>query len=126
MKTSTASILLFIALVGFLFYADTKFKSLCTDIIAVCDDMEDKLTTGDQKDNLDQAMNLFSMIEEKGDIAAIYTNHVDFDQILNESIKLSVYIQHYDSSEAAASLHLLKYMSQHMRDIQTPKIQNIF
>lgn len=126
MKSSTISILLFLLLVGFLFYADTKFKNLCTEIIEVCNDMEDKLITGNQKDNFNKAMDLFNIIDEKGDIAAIYINHVDYDQILNESIKLSIYIEHYDTSEANASLHLLKYMSEHMRDLQVPKLENIF
>lgn len=88
--------------------------------------MEDKLTTADQQDNFKRSMDLFKMIDKKGDIASIYINHVDYDQILNESIKLSIYIQQYDSSEASASLHLLKYNSEHLRDIQIPKLQNIF
>lgn len=126
MKNSIISICLFLILVGFLFYADTKFKNLCTDIVKTCENMEDKLTTANQKDNLKEAMDLFNMIDKKGDIAAIYINHMDYDQILNESLKLSVYVEKYDSSEADASLHLLKYMAEHMRDLQVPNLENIF
>lgn len=126
MKNSIISISLFLLLVGFLFYADNKFKNLCTDITEICTNMEDKLTTGNQEDNFKEAMELFKMIDEKGAIAAIYINHVDYDQILNEALKLSIYIEQYNSSEADASLHLLKYNSQHMRDLQVPKLENIF
>lgn len=126
MKNSIISISIFLLLVSFLFYADNKFKNLCTDIIEICTEMEDKLTTGNQQDNAKEAMDLFNMIDEKGHIAAIYINHIDYDQMLNESLRLSIYIEQYNSSEAASSLHLLKYNSQHMRDLQLPKLENIF
>lgn len=126
MKNSLISILLFLVLISFLTYADISFKSLCTEIISLCDEMEDTLDSTPKEKNFEDAMEIFNLIQEKGGIAAIYINHMDYDVMLNEALKLTVYIEKDDTSEAEASLHLLKYSTEHMKELQVPNIQNIF
>ena len=46
--------------------------------------------------------------------------------LLNEALKLTVYIEEDDMSEASASLHLLKFAAQHIKDLQVPDLKNIF
>lgn len=93
MKNSLFSILLFAILIGFLTYSDITFKNLCTDIIDMCDEMEDTMDYLSQEENFDNAMAIFNLLEKKGSIAAIYINHMDYDVILNEALKLTVYIE---------------------------------
>lgn len=126
MKNSLISLLLFLALIGFLLYADMSFKNLCTDIIDVCDELEESIKTNDKETNFELSMELFNMIQDRGSLAAIYINHVDYDVMLNEALKLNVYIENDDKSEAATSLHLLKYNTMHMKELQVPNIENIF
>ena len=71
-------------------------------------------------------MAIFNLIQDKGSIASIYINHMDYDVMLNEALELTVYIEKDDSSETEASLHLLKYSTEHMKELQVPNIQNIF
>lgn len=126
MKNSLLSILLFILLVGFLTYADISFKNLCSNVIEMCDEMENKINYSTKEENFEDAMEIFNLIEDKGKIAAIYINHVDYDILLSEALKLTVYIEKDDSSEAEASLHLLKYSTEHLKELQVPNIENIF
>ncbi|MBC5627990.1 DUF4363 family protein [Clostridium sp. NSJ-6] len=125
-KNSLISLSLFLVLIIFLFYADFKFKELCTDIVNICDEMEDSIKTADSEVSFQKAMDLFDMIQERGSIAAIYINHMDYDVMLNEALKLSVYLENDDESESEASLHLLKYSTKHMKELQVPNIENIF
>ena len=125
-KNSLISLSLFLVLIIFLFYADFKFKELCTDIVNICDEMEDSIKTADSEVSFQKAMDLFNMIQERGSIAAIYINHMDYDVMLNEALKLSVYLENDDESESEASLHLLKYSTKHMKELQVPNIENIF
>ena len=37
-----------------------------------------------------------------------------------------IYIEEDDMSEASASLHLLKFAAQHIKDLQVPDLKNIF
>ena len=125
-KNSLISLSLFLVLIIFLFYADFKFKELCTDIVNICDEMEDSIKTADSEVSFQKAMDLFDMIQERGSIAAIYINHMVYDVMLNEALKLSVYLENDDESESEASLHLLKYSTKHMKELQVPNIENIF
>ena len=126
MKNSLFSILLFILLLGFLTYTDISFKNLCTDVINMCDSMEESINYSTKEKNFEDAMAIFNLIQDKGNIASIYINHMDYDVMLNEALKLTVYIEKDDSSESEASLHLLKYSTEHMKELQVPKIENIF
>ena len=126
MKNSLLSILLFILLLGFLTYTDISFKNLCSNIIEMCDEMENSISYSTKEENFEDAMAIFNLIEDKGKIAAIYVNHVDYDVLLNEALKLTIYIEKDDSSETEASLHLLKYSTEHMKELQVPNIENIF
>ena len=126
MKNSIISYCIFIVLIAFLTYADINFKHLCTDIIDMCDEMEESLDYSSKEKNFQDAMEIFNLIQDKGKIASIYMNHVDYDVMLNEALKLTVYIEKDDSSEAEASLHLLKYSTEHMKELQVPKMENIF
>ena len=46
--------------------------------------------------------------------------------IVNECLKLCIYIEERDISEALASLHLIKYSVTHLKDLQKVNIKNIF
>lgn len=126
MKNSLFSILLFILLLGFLTYTDISFKNLCSNVIEMCNEMEKSLSYSTKEENFEDAMEIFNLIQDKGKIAAIYINHVDYDVLLNEALKLTIYIEKDDSSETEASLHLLKYNTEHMKKLQVPNIENIF
>ncbi len=126
MKNSLFSIFLFILLLGFLTYTDISFKNLCTDVINMCDSMEESINYSTKEKNFEDAMAIFNLIQDKGNIASIYINHMDYDVMLNEALKLTVYIEKDDSSESETSLHLLKYSTEHMKELQVPKIENIF
>ncbi|MDU4324165.1 MAG: DUF4363 family protein [Clostridium celatum] len=126
MKNSLFSIFLFILLLGFLTYTDISFKNLCTDVINMCDEMEKSIDYSTKEKSFEDAMAIFNLIQDKGSIASIYINHMDYDVMLNEALKLTVYIEKDDSSESEASLHLLKYSTEHMKELQVPKIENIF
>ena len=126
MKNSLTSIFLFIILVCFLFYADINFKNLCSQIIDKCELMEYEITPENKEENFKDAMEIFTLIKDKDMIPSIYINHVDYDVLLNEALKLSVYIEEDDIEEAEASLHLLKFNAEHLRNLQNPTLNNIF
>lgn len=126
MKNSLFSIFLFIILLGFLTYTDISFKNLCSEVILKCEEMEKNIDSLSKEENFEKAMDIYNLIEDKGKLAAIYVNHLDYDVMLNEALKLTVYIERDDYSESDASLHLLKSSTEHMKELQLPNIENIF
>ena len=80
-----------------------------------------------KEENFEKAMDIYNLIEDKGKLAAIYVNHLDYDVMLNEALKLTVYIEkEMITGESDASLHLLKSSTEHMKELQVPNIENIF
>ena len=126
MKNSLISIFIFLVLISFLFYSDMKFKNLCTETINDCEFLEYGLSSENKEESFQVAMIFFSRLDEQNIIPSIYINHLDYDVLLNEALKLTVYIEEDDMSEASASLHLLKFAAQHIKDLQVPDLKNIF
>ena len=126
MKNSLFSIFLFIILLGFLTYTDISFKNLCSEVIDMCEEMETTMKSSSKEENFKNAMDIYDLIQDKGKFDAIYINYVDSDVMLNEALKLTVYIENDDPSESEASLHLLKSSTEHMKKLQVPNIENIF
>ena len=126
MKNSLISIFIFLVLISFLFYSHMKFKNLCTETINDCEFLEYGLSSENKEESFQAAMIIFSRLDEQNIIPSIYINHLDYDVLLNEALKLTVYIEEDDMSEASASLHLLKFAAQHIKDLQVPDLKNIF
>lgn len=126
MKNSLFSIFLFAILLGFLGYTDISFKNLCSEVVDMCEEMETNMTSLSKEENFRNAMDIYNLIQDKGKFAAIYVNHVDYDAMLNEALKLTVYIENDDPTESEAALHVLKSTTKHMKELQVPNIENIF
>ena len=126
MRNSLISIFIFLVLISFLFYSDMKFKNLCTETINDCEFLEYGLSSENKEESFEAAMIIFSRLDEEAVIPSIYINHLDYDVLLNEALKLTVYIEKDDMSEASVSLHLLKFAAQHIKDLQVPDLKNIF
>ena len=125
MKNTYISIFLFIALIIGLYFLNNKFVKLCNEVIYRCDIIEDYLDAYDEENAYKYAVALIDLITEEGDIPAIYLNHVDYDLLKNDALKLSLYIKGEDRAESLATLHSVRSTAEHLRDLQTPNIKNL-
>lgn len=125
MKNTYISIFLFIALVVGLFFLNNKFVSLCNEVIIRCDNIEEFLNSYDEDNAYDYSVALIDLIIDEADVPAIYLNHVDYDMLKNDALKLSLYIRGDDRAESLATLHSLRSTAEHLRDLQTPNIKNL-
>lgn len=125
MKNTYISILLFIALVVGLFFLNNKFVSLCNEVILRCDNIEEFLNAYDEDKAYDDSVALIDLIIEEADVPAIYLNHVDYDMLKNDALRLALYIRGEDRAESLATLHSLRSTAEHLRDLQKPNIKNL-
>ena len=125
MKNTYISIFLFIALVVGLFFLNNKFVSLCNEVIIRCDNIEESLNSYDEDTAYDDSVALIDLIIDEADVPAIYLNHVDYDMLKNDALRLSLYIRGEDRAESLATLHSLRSTAEHLRDLQTPNIKNL-
>ncbi|WP_066890932.1 DUF4363 family protein [Clostridium nigeriense] len=125
MRNSIISVALFIALLVGLFFLNNKFVKLCNEIILKCDLIEEYLNNYEEDKAYEDAVALIDMIIEEADVPAIYLNHVDYDLLKNDALKLSLYIRGEDRAESLATLHSVRSTAEHLRDLQTPNLKNL-
>ena len=125
MRNAILSVLLFLSIMVCVFFLNNSIINLCNDIKTKSEDIELKLTDDRIEDAYYQSLELLNSIEEKNLITSIYLSHQEFDNLLNEALKLSTYLVHNDETEAHASLHLVKYNADHIKKLQIPTLENI-
>ena len=107
------------------YFLNISVISLCNNIKTQCEDIELKMADGKIQEAYSESLELLDSIEEKNLVTSIYLSHQEFDNLLNEALKLSTYLIHEDTTEAHASLHLVKYNADHIKKLQIPTLENI-
>ena len=125
MKNAILSILLFLFTMICICFLNNSILNLCNDIKTQAEDIEIKITGGEVEEAYSKSLELLNSIQEKNFVTSIYLSHQEFDNLLNEAVKLSTYIIHEDLTEAHTSLHLLKHNTDHIKKLQMPTLENI-
>ena len=125
MRNAILSILLFLFTMICVYFLNNSVLNLCNDITKQAEDIELKISGGELEDAYYQSLELLNCIQEKNFVTSIYLSHQEFDNLLNEAVKLSTYIIHEDVTEAHTSLHLLKHNIDHIKKLQMPTLENI-
>lgn len=126
MRNAILSVLIFLLTMVCVYFLNNSILNLCDNIKAQTEDIELKIADEKLEDAYYESLELLNSIEEKNLITSLYLSHQEFDNLLNEAVKLSTYLIHNDETEAHASLHLVKYNSDHLKKLQIPSIENIF
>lgn len=126
MKNIVLSFVLFIALVCSLFYLNFKFIKICDVIIFESSEIESHINNDDIDLAYNTAVDLLEFLNDNNSIASLYLNHADYDVLINECLKVCIYLDNNELSEAQASVHLVNYSSKHLKEIQKISIKNIF
>lgn len=125
MRNAFLSILLFLFTMICVYILNNSVLNLCDDIKNQAEDIELKITNGDFESGYTDSLKLLNAIQEKNFVTSIYLSHQEFDNLLNEAVKLSTYLVHEDETEAHTSLHLLKHNTDHIKKLQLPNLENI-
>lgn len=126
MKSTYISIVIFLCLVCFIFYADNSFKELCNNVIDECNQVLNELNDENWDNAENISINISKEIKNSELLSSVYINHTDFDILTNESLKLSSYIHRKDDSESLTSVIQLKEYAINLRDLHKLSIENIF
>ena len=125
MKNAILSILLFLFTMTCVWFLNNSILNLCDDIKIQSENIELKITGGELEEAYSESLELLNSIEKKNFVTSIYLSHQEFDNLINEAVKLSTYILHGDETEAHTSLHLLKFNTDHIKKLQMPTLENI-
>ena len=125
MKNSIISIVLFICTMILVFFLNNSLLKLCDEVYQRADTMEETILNGDLDSAFEQSMDLVNLLKENNFEASVYVTHEYFDTLVDEAVKLSVYISYNDEVDANATIHYIKNLSEDMKKLQIPTIENI-
>ncbi|MDD5793493.1 DUF4363 family protein [Clostridium sp. HCP1S3_B4] len=125
MKTTYISTILFLCLILFISFADFKLQKLYNNISVESDIIEDLLNDYNWDLAYEKTTTLIENIKKESLLSSVYVNHVDFDNISNEAIKLCSYIQCKDISESHVSANILKSYAQIIKELNKFSLKNI-
>lgn len=126
MRNAILSILIFIFTMICVYFLNNSIINLCDNLVEKTESIELKIKTDEMDTAYNDSLELLNVIQEKNIITSLYLSHQEFDNLLNEAVKLSTYLVNDDEAEAHASLHLVKYSSDHIKKLQIPSLENIF
>ena len=107
------------------FFLNNSLLKLCDEVYQRADTMEETILNGDLDSAFEQSMDLVNLLKESNFEASIYVTHEYFDTLVDEAVRLSVYISYNDEVDANATIHYIKNLSEDMKKLQIPTIENI-
>lgn len=126
LKNIILSITLFFLLIISIFFLNYKFIDLCDELLSKANEIEIYLDDNEVEIAYDKSLELLDFLDSHSTIPFVYLNHTDYDLLINEALKLCIYIESGDLSEAQASVHLVTYSAQHLKEMNQIKFKNIF
>ena len=114
MKNTVISLALFLVLFTSLIFINNKFTELCSNLIEQSNQIEELLDKQEYSLAYLKALDLLDYRNSNDFIPSIYLNHVDYDNLINECIKLCIYIKKEDAQKLALSLDLIEFSCEHL------------
>ncbi|GAA0068508.1 hypothetical protein UT300003_00310 [Clostridium sardiniense] len=126
MKNVIISLILFLAVMGFMLFANSKLIQLCNDISTESAQIEELLNAKKWDESYAASVKLLNKLEEDGTVSSVYINHTEVDALIDNTVKLTVLVKCKDESESLSTLHVIKYNAERIKELQYPSLENIF
>lgn len=126
MKNAIISLVLFLTVMGFMLFANSKLIQLCDDISTASAQIEELLNDKKWDESYTASVKLLNKLEEDGTVSSVYINHTEVDALIDNTVKLTVLVKCKDESESLSTLHVIKYNAERIKELQYPSLKNIF
>lgn len=126
MKNTLPPIIIFLCLIFFVYFANSSLIALCDTLTESTNEIEDLLEERDFETAKEKAEDIVNLIDEKTVITAVYINHSDFDNLMDEAHELCLYTKCEDYMESLIAVNSLKEFAKNIKHLHETNIENIF
>lgn len=126
MKNIFVSIILFILLLFLIILPPHYLSRICGTLTDKTDDIELLVSNENWDDSYILSVQLLENWQDHKTLFSIFAPHDEIDDVNIEIYKLSQYVKCRDKSESLASIHLIKFLVNHLNELNKASIQNIF
>lgn len=126
MKNMIFTCIIFFFMLFILFFASKYIILTCDKLLDVSSKIEENIVNDNWDESYMLSFELLNIYE--GHIAnlTLFLNHTDFDNIYSEIIKLSQYSKCESKDEALSSIHVVKTLISHVKELESITVGNIF
>ena len=126
MRRSLIPIAIFFCLLIFMYFANSSLINLCDYLIESSEEIELFIENEDYESCKNKIEEILSFLDDKTMITAVYINHADFDNFLEETNELYVYTKCEDYTDSLIAANSLKELAKNIKHLHDVSIENIF
>ncbi|MBU3145465.1 DUF4363 family protein [Clostridium sp. CF012] len=126
MKNVYLAFSLFIVMIIGIFLSIIVINRNCDHLQNLNSTLESYILKENYKDAYTLSLDYIAQWKSDSKFLTLYIHHEDLDHVDNEILKLTQYIKTRDKSEALATVHVMKYLIDHIKSHEKVSISNIF
>jgi hypothetical protein len=125
-KNVILSLVVFVIMIATICFSINYLKSVSSNLQKLNDEMEQYIIDDKWDTAYKTSMDYTQKWEKYSNIIKVFVNHQEIDNIEMELWKLPQYIKETTKDEALASVHVLKFLLNHISNLEKINLQNVF
>ena len=126
MRNAYISFSLFLVMLIAIFFSINIINLKCDHLQDLNSTLESYILNEKYTEAYNLSLDYIDLWKVDSKFLTLYIHHEDLDHVDNEVLKLTQYIKIRDKSEALATVHVMKYLVDHIKDHEKVSISNIF
>lgn len=126
MKKIIVSLGIFIIMIVGMIFSILYLNKVCKDLEDITSNIESYINEDNMKKAYDTSQKLTKKWKRYSESISIFVNHQEIDNIETELSKIPQYIKEDSKDEALASVRVLNFFLNHVKNMEKITIQNIF
>jgi len=125
MKNVVISLIIFIIMITNIAFSINYLNKVTDDLGKLNDEIEQYITDNNWDKAYKSSIEYTEKWQDYSEKIKIFVDHQEMDKIDMELWKLTQYIKEKTKGEALASIHVLKFLVEHISELEKVNIQNI-
>jgi hypothetical protein len=126
MKNVVISLLIFIIMVISIAFSLNYLNKVSDDLGRLNDEIEQYITDNDWDKAYKSSIEYTEKWKDYSEKLKLFVDHQEMDKIEIELWRMPQYIKERNKEESLATVHVLKFLVNHISDLERVNIQNIF
>lgn len=125
-KNVYISFIFFIFIIFAAFFSIKYLDRVCIKFTKLTDQLETSINNDQWEKSYKTSLEFFNSWQKYSDKISVFVHHAEIDNINMEIWKLTQYVKEKNKDESLASVHVLKFLLEHIADMERINLQNIF
>jgi hypothetical protein len=126
MKNAVISFIIFGLMIIVMFFSVNYLDKVCSNLKETSNQLEEVINNEQWDKAYEISTYMLQEWKKHHLIIPAFANHAELDNLNNEMLKLTQYIECKTKDESLASTHVIKFFLENVMELQKVNLQNIF